>query len=97
MRARPLQKRLISSLTHLIPHAPISSEKELKRVRAALKSVEIPQDDYLKVLNLILLLLKKNPEIMENPNDKPLKELCIDCINQVKLPLILNSRKSFNR
>ncbi|GEM_PF-3931582 len=78
-----LQEKLIHSLNDLLTFAPKPSE--IKRINTALKNVIIPDNDYRKVFNFILLLLRQRPDLMSNPKDTSLKELCLECINKCSL------------
>ena len=77
-----LQIELINALNTVGPHT--RNEARLKRVTDAIKNVDIPPDDYEKVLKFIFAVLVQQPEIMDaKPHDKPLKDLCLSCINHV--------------
>lgn len=90
-----LKQQLIKSLEALREHA--ADPKRIKCVITSIKGVTIPEDDYIKILKLLIHLTKEMPDLLQNPNDGPLKELAHHCLNQINLLSELNNKQSFHR
>ena len=102
MSPRPsdLAARLLSAMQALLVNETDTDNRErewlieIARTRDALVQVQdqIPDTDYLNVLQFIIILLDFKPELKQHyPNASQLKELHQECLRQVKT---LETRKA---
>jgi len=81
-----LQKRLIKSFEYLLedPRDIEHLTDRLNRIVTTLKKVKIPGNDYQKIWGFAFLLSHEMPEIMTHPNNTQLRELILECRNQMR-------------
>jgi hypothetical protein len=83
MPAITLKLKLIHALEAIYTH-PDSNPQQLKILvnRLKNKDIIIPENDYEKVFEFIELILQHRPDLMKNPNNRALQDLCQECLSE---------------
>lgn len=91
----PLREELLHTLEPLKAHSSDQVQKRIDSVMRKLSTSRILPDDFEKVYGFIFLLTQEIPGILTHPDSEPLKELCLYCLDQLRLESEMDDSHSF--